>query len=267
MKMELNEKFKSMESKLKVAGAALITFILSGIVAVGALSFAAAGIALLVALFVNNFLVPVGARTIALWRQKALTSLAEHYSEETILDDEVQEEKRFEEKREAFVKQETQLTAVIENLQNTYKLAQSEDEQIMISDQINDLKQIILDENESLVFAAQSLKELKRQNQIFISLGRAAKAKLSAEGQKRNAEQMQAVVNARNKIKTDFRSAISQAKLDKSLKGLDTDITQTNKPTFVASIQNNPSPLIAVAPKQMGEVIEISNKPRSAFDR
>lgn len=266
--MELNDKFKSLEGKLKVAGAALITMILGGVVALGALSFAAAGIALLVALFVNNFLLPVGARTIALWRQKALTGLAEHYSEETILDDEREEEKRFEKKREAFNKQESELTAVIDNLQNTFKLAQSEDEQNMINDQINDLKQMILDEHESVVFAAESLKELRRQNQIFISLGRAAKAKLSVDAQKRNAEQMQAVVTARNKIKSDFRSAISQAKLDKTLKNVHSDMTQTTKPTFVASIQNNPSPTFQNQPlKQMGEVVEISSKPRSAFDR
>jgi hypothetical protein len=258
--MELNDKFKGLESKLKIAGATLITLVLSGIIAAGALSMAVAGIALVVALFVNNFLVPVAARTIALWRQKALTGLAEHYSEETIMEDERQEQVRFEEKRTAFVSHETELTNVIDNLERAYKLAQSEEEQIMISQQIKDLTDIIRDEKEAVLYAAEALKELKRQNQIFISLGRAAKAKLSADGKKRNAEQMQAVVNARNKIKSNFRSAISQAKLDSSLRGMETDIIDVSKPSFVASIQNNPSPTIAVHKTNSEGVVEISHR-------
>jgi hypothetical protein len=38
--MELNDKFKGLESKLKIAGATLITLVVSGIIAAGALSIA-----------------------------------------------------------------------------------------------------------------------------------------------------------------------------------------------------------------------------------
>jgi hypothetical protein len=204
---ELDPRVKKFQTGLKVAGAAAVAVVGSGVVIVGSLSVMAAGALALGALAMVTFVIPVGARSLALARQKALTALAETFSEETIREDEKAEERRVAEARDAYTKTAAALNGTIEALTNQIEHA-NENERALLEEQIANFKTVIANEFEELRVMEASLTELKRVNPIFIELHRAAEQMKKMKKQVRNPEQLERIITARNAIKSDMRQQI-----------------------------------------------------------
>lgn len=211
--VELDPRVVPLQRKLKVAGTALVAVAASGVVIVGGLSIIAAVGVGLAALAAVNFGIPVGARYIALQKQRALTALAETFSEETIRVDEVQETNRLTQQQNLFKMQSAEFGSVIEELESNLGTATT-DEQELLRGQIMQLQGVLNDAEIALQHKVDDLAELKRVNKIYIGLHKAAKALKGSQELKRNAEEIQRIETARNAIKTRMREALAGQKLD-----------------------------------------------------
>lgn len=195
----------------KIAGGAGIA--VSGVLAaVAVVVFGASLITIsivgIIALFMVNYVVPVSARAIALWRQKTLTALAENFSESTILDDEKQEADRI-------TQLESQYTTMRANLENAQEALRAQipnatpDEQTMINNQLQAMADAITNAENVLKQRKEDFAELHRTNGVYITLNRAAAAMKASGQQVRDSDQLQAVQTARAAVKTRMRAALA----------------------------------------------------------
>lgn len=204
---ELDPRVKGFETKLKLAGVAVVTVLASGVVIVGGLSFIAAGGVVLGALAIVNF-VPVAARRMALKKQSALTQLAETFSEETLRIDELEESARVVQKEESYMTLKSELEGSIEEFR-AQRASATKDELIGIDGQIKDLQDVIVSQEQDLLASQEDLKELRRVNRLLVTFDRSARAMLKAKGAVRDPEEYQRLMTARNAIKTRMRAAIA----------------------------------------------------------
>lgn len=205
--MELDERVKPLYGRLKLVGTALVAVAASAVVIAGSLSVVAAGITAVLALAVVNFVVPVGARYIALKKQQALTYLAEEFSEETIREDEQNEEARLQEQQRLYQAQCAEFGNVIDALHASLKNAK-DDEHHVVQDQIDMLNNVLKETEDSIKIKIEDLKELKRVNGIYISLCRASKVLKRGQDLQRNSEEIARLETARKAIKTRMREAL-----------------------------------------------------------
>lgn len=209
----INTIAKSAGVMVVAAGAGVV------IIAAGA-SLAVAGAVAIVGLAMVNFVVPVGARYIALQRQKALTALAEEFSEETIREDEKKENERIKLKEQKYMTLEAELQNSIEELSNQLKSADPENREL-IQQQIQDIQSFLKEEQEDLQAKKVAFKKLEQNNALMITWHRSSKAMKDARGAERSAEEEERLKISRNAIKTELRREIAGnriRKIDSALK-------------------------------------------------
>lgn len=209
---DLDPRALKVQNITKYAGA-------SAIVAIGSLAVIAsgglmvvAGVAMVAGLATINFL-PVAARTLALWKQKSLTSLAEAFSEETILEDEKKEYDRIKVLEQQFKLSSAELEGSIEELSKQL-VGATEVEKEAIKDQIQAMKTVIQDAEDTLITRKRDLEELTRVNKLYIALHRSATALEKAQGAERGSQEIQNIELARNSIKTRMRAALAGQKIE-----------------------------------------------------
>lgn len=209
---ELDPRVKGFETKAKVVGVAIVATVAAGAVAVAATTVAAAGVMVVAALVVVNF-VPVAARRLALWKQGMLTKLAEEFSEETLREDERQEAARVNDAEQAFVTTRSELEGSIEELRKQ-KSGATEEEVAVVDGQIRELEGVIAEQANELRQQQEDLKELRRVNGLLIAMDRSARAMNKVRGAKRDPEEQQRLMTARNAIKNRMRSAVAGQQVD-----------------------------------------------------
>jgi hypothetical protein len=209
---DLDPRALKVQNIAKYAGA-------SAIVAVGSLAVIAsgglvvvAGVAMVAGLATINFL-PVAARSLALWKQKSLISLAEAFSEETILEDEKKEYDRIKILEQQFKLSSAELEGSIEEL-NKQLVGASEVEREAIKAQVQAMKSVIQDAEDTLITRKKDLEELTRVNKLYIALHRSATALEKAQGAERDSQEIQNIELARNSIKARMRAALAGQKIE-----------------------------------------------------
>lgn len=209
---DLDPRALKVQNIAKYAGA-------SAIVAVGSLAVIAsgglvvvAGVAMVAGLVTINFL-PVAARSLALWKQKSLASLAETFSEETILEDEKKEYDRIKVLEQQFKLSSAELEGSIEEL-NKQLVGATEVEREAIKAQVQAMKSVIQDAEDTLITRKKDLEELTRVNKLYIALHRSATALEKAQGAERDSQEIQNIELARNSIKTRMRAALAGQKIE-----------------------------------------------------
>lgn len=236
---DIDPKFQGFNNKLKIAGVAVVALLGSWLVAIAAATAAIAAGAVIVALFMINYALPVAAKRITLMRQRAMVQIVEEFSEEVILKDEREEMERFNKRKSDFTAQKSSLQAVIEELNAAYQTARSDIEKEALALQMQDLKDIIDQEQEMLVQASSDLDELQHNNKMIILLSKAAKAKLDSASRQRNAQQMQDLKLARENIKNSFRKSIAVRQMDATL-----DSAKRTSNQSAPALTNNPAPVL-----------------------
>lgn len=197
----------------KTAGVGLVAVAASAAVIVAGASIAVAGTAALVGLFMVNYLVPVGARSIALWKQKSLTVLAETFSEETLREDERKESDRIKMLETQYVEARAEIEGAQDELKKQLKESTKEEGE-MINAQIGSLQSIINNAEEMLKTRKSDFVELTRLNKLYIALHRGAAAMEKAQGSERTSQQMQDIQTARDAIKNKMRAAMAGKTID-----------------------------------------------------
>lgn len=205
---ELDPRVKKFQTGLKVAGAAAVAVVGSGVVIVGSLSVMAAGALALGALAMVTFVIPVGARSLALARQKALTALAETFSEETIRDDEEAEAERVKILEQQYKISRAELEGAQEEMRNQLDGADTATQEL-INSQVAELQNVIDEGEATLQQRMFDLEELRKANKLYIAFQRAAAAMIKAQGAERTAAERQRIETARNAIKTRMRGAMA----------------------------------------------------------
>ena len=239
---ELDPRVVPMEKKLKVAGTAIVAVAASGVVIAGGLSIiAAVGVGLL-ALGAVNFGIPVGARQIALWKQKALTALAEKFSEETIREDETQEGERIGVLESSYKPSRAELEGAQEELRNQIATA-TEEEREMLQNQVDALQNVINNAEQTLLQRKQDYEELKRINKLYIAFHRSAMAMEKSEDAVRSNAEFQRLETARASIKTNMRAAMA----GKTIEAMNGQLRVKSDMAKVAQIGN--SRPISINPK------------------
>jgi len=196
----------------KAAGVGIVAVAASAAVIVTGASVVVAGTAAIAGLFMVNFLVPLAARSIAVWKQKGLTAIAETFSEETIREDERQEDERVRQLQDEYVTAAANIQNAQDELRNQLASA-TDEEKVLLNSQIQALQEVVDDAENTIEQRIEDLAELKRTNKLYIALHRAGKAMGSAQSSKRDAEQMQRLETARAAIKTRMRSAMAGQKI------------------------------------------------------
>lgn len=206
--VELDPKAQKIQTIAKVGGTAVVAVAAAGVVTVAGASLAVAGTVALVGLAMVNFVVPVGARAIAIYKQKTLTAIAETFSEETIREDERREGDRIELLEEQYVTSRAELEGAQDELRKQLKDATPE-EAAMLNAQIESLQSIIESAEDTLKARKEDYQELVRVNKMYIALNRSAAAMQKAQGADRNSEEMQRITTARAAIKNKMRAAMA----------------------------------------------------------
>lgn len=204
----LDPKVEKIQTYVKNGGNALVVVGASAAVCVVGSSLAVAGAIAVVGLFMVNFVVPVAARAIAVYRQKMLTSMAEHFSEETIRDDEKKEGERVKMLEQQYTVSRSELEGAQEELEKQVARA-TPDEKELLKQQIDSMQQVIDDAEETLKTRKQDYQELQRVNKLYIALHRSASAMEKAQGSERNPEELQRISTARDSIKQKMRAALA----------------------------------------------------------
>ena len=208
MTTELETRQNKIQTYAKYGGAAVVVGAASTVVAVAAASAAVAATVAVAALFMVNVVVPVAARSFAVWRVRMITSVTEAFSEETIREDETKEQERIQVLQEQYKNSRAELEGAQEELESQLKTAE-EDEKPTIKAQIAQLQSVIDDAETTIQQRMTDFEELKRVNKQYVAFHRAAKAMLKAQGAKRNAQELQQIEIARSAIKTRMRAAMA----------------------------------------------------------
>lgn len=249
---ELDPRVVPLEKKLKLAGVAVVAIATSGVVIVGSLSIIAAVGVGLIALAAVNFGIPVGARYIALQKQKALTALAETFSEETIRVDESQEGERIQILENSYKTSRSELEGAQEELRNQLSTA-TQEEQTMLQGQIDALQNVIENAEQTLMQRKQDFEELKRINKLYIAFHRSSKAMEKSGKAERSSTELQRLETARSSIKTNMRSAMA----GKTIEAMNSQLRINPDMTKVAQIGNS-RPLINAANLKTTEAQHVS---------
>lgn len=253
--VQLDPKFQSFETKLKLAGTAVIAVSVSGIVIAGSLAIVTAvGLGLL-ALAAVNFGIPVGARYITLKRQQAMTALAETFSTETIQKDEIEEGQRIVEQQQLYKKQAAEFGNIIDELHANMKNADPEEIDILQS-QIDDLNRILTDGYEAITAKVYDFEELKRVNKLYIATHRAGLAMSSSQDLARKTEQIQQVETARTAIKTRMREAVAGKKLEEANRSIQQRVTVSTVMN-ITNTRTQSQPTFSHVTK--GETVDVSD--------
>jgi hypothetical protein len=206
--IQLDPRATKLQTYAKVGGGAVVVAAVSTIVAAAATSLVVAAGMAVVGLLMVNYVVPVAARSFALWRVKTITALTEAFSEETIREDEVNEAKRIQTLEQQYTESRAELEGAIEELKKQMDEATT-DEKELLKTQIVAMKAVITSAEDTLKTRKEDFKELQRVNKLYISFHRAGSAMSKAKGAERNADQMQQVETARTAIKTKMREAMA----------------------------------------------------------
>ena len=204
------------QNYVRTAGLVGVAAVSSIVVVVAGASLAAAGLAMVAGLVLVNFVVPVAARSVALWRVKALTQLTETFSEETIREDEQKEGERIKLQEQSYVQMRAALEAAEEGLRQQLPRA-TDDERTDLNDQILEIRTAIGDAETALKQKKVNFIELQRLNEQFIAKHRAALAMQSAKGAERTTEELQRIKIARAAIISRMR----EAKAGKTVEAMD----------------------------------------------
>lgn len=192
----------------KTAGTVLVVGAASvAVIAVGT-SLLMASVIAVAGLVMVNFVVPVTARAVALWRINTITKLTEAFSEETIREDEKKEGDRIRQLEQDYVTSRSELEGAQEELRKQLKTALP-DEKDVLQSQMDSLQGVIDDAEDTLKTRKTDFAELQRVNKQYIALYRAATAMGKAQGAVRNSNEIQQVETARNSIKTKMRAAMA----------------------------------------------------------
>lgn len=210
--LQLDPRALKVQNVVKYTGVGLVAVAASGFVVVTGASVVVAGLTAIAGLFTVNFAVPLAARTIAVWKQKSLTAIAETFSEETIREDERQEDIRVSQLQSEYITAAANIQNAQDELRNQLASATDEEKELLNS-QIQALQDVVNDAEKTIEQRIEDLAELKRTNKLYIALHRASKAMGSAQSSKRDAEQMQRLETARAAIKTRMRSAMAGQKI------------------------------------------------------
>ena len=203
----LELQFQKMQQYIKYGGLAIVAVMASITIAVAGASVLVAGITAIVALAMVNLL-PVLARQFALWRQKAMTHLAETFSEETIREDERNEGERIRELEVQYKASRSELEGAMDELHGQMATCTNE-ERNMLQSQIDSINLAIRNAEESLMQRKQDYVELQRVNKLYIAFHRSASAMEKAQGAERDPAELQSLETARASIKTRMRSAMA----------------------------------------------------------
>lgn len=197
----------------KVAGTALVVGLASvAVIAIGA-SLITASIVAVISLFMVNFVVPVAARTVALWRVNVITKLTEAFSEETIREDEQKEADRIKVLETQYMTSRAELEGAQEEMEKQLSHATPEEKE-MLKSQIDALQNIIDEAEVTLKQRKVDFAELQRVNKLYIAFHRAAGAMNKARGAERNPQELQNIETARTAIKTKMREAMAGKTID-----------------------------------------------------
>lgn len=211
--LNLDPRAQKVQTVAKVAGTGLVVVAASGAIIVTGASVIVASVVGLVALGMVNYVVPVAARAIAVYRQKTITALTEAFSEETIREDEQKEAERVKLLEEQYVTSRSELEGAQEELEKQLKEANPEEKE-MLKQQIQSLQSVIDTAEDTLKNRKEDLKELQRVNKLYIALHRSASAMQKAQGAERNTDEIQRIETARNSIKTKMRAAMAGQTID-----------------------------------------------------
>ena len=209
----IDPKFLKIQGTAKAAGTVLVVGAASAAVVVVGASLITASVVAVVGLVMVNYVVPVAARSVALWRVKTMTQLTETLSEETIREDELKEGNRVEVLEQQYISSRAELEGAIEEISKQLSQATTEEQEIL-ENEIAALRSVISNVETVLMQRKADLIELKRVNKLYITLHRSAKAMQKAHGAERNPEELQRVEIARNSIKTKMREAMAGKTID-----------------------------------------------------
>ena len=246
---ELDPRVKGFETKLKLAGVAVVTVLASGVVIVGGLSVIAAGAVALGALVMVNF-VPVAARWMALKKQGALTQLAETFSEETVRLDEAEEATRVSEAEKAFTTTKSELEGAIDEMRNQL-VGSTPEEAEVVNAQIHEMEKVISTQEATLLDRQLDLKELRRVNKLLIAIDRSARAMSKAQGAERDPAEHERLMTARNAIKTRMRSAIAGQQVEAMRREVHGSLSgATKRPVLVQQVGHSNPDVIDIVPSK-----------------
>lgn len=204
----LDPKVEKIQTYVKNGGNALVVVGASAAVMVVGASLAVSGAIAVVGLFMVNFVVPLAARSIAVYRQKALTAFAEHFSEETIKEDERKEGDRIKVLEQQYTVSRSELEGAQEELEKQLSRATPEEKELL-KGQIQSMQLVIDEAEDTLKTRKTDYAELQRVNKLYIALHRSASAMEKAQGSERNPEELQRIATARNSIKAKMRAALA----------------------------------------------------------
>lgn len=204
----LDPKVEKIQTYVKNGGNALVLVGASAAVIVVGSSLAVAGVIAVAGLFMVNLVVPLAARTFAVYRQKALTSIAETFSEETIREDEKKEGERIKMLEQQYMVSRSELEGAQEELEKQMAHATPE-EKTLLKGQIDSMQLVIDDAEDTLKTRKTDYSELQRVNKLYIALHRSASAMEKAQGSERNPEELQRISIARESIKNKMRAALA----------------------------------------------------------
>jgi hypothetical protein len=229
--LQLDPRALKVQNVVKYTGVGLVAVATSGFVVVTGASVVVAGLTAIAGIAMVN-LVPVVARSLALWKQKSLTALTEAFSEETIREDEGKEAERVRLLESQYITSRSELEGAQEELRKQLKGA-TPDEESMLQAQIDAMEQVIIGAQETLKTRKEDFIELQRVNKLYIALHRSAAAMEKVQGAERNVEEIQRIETARNSIKTRMRAAMAGKTIEQmdmaNRKPLSYDLLNTSK--------------------------------------
>lgn len=160
--LTLDPRAQKVQNVAKAVGTGAVVVAASGAIIVTGASVIVASIVGVAALFMVNFVVPVAARSIALYRQKTLTALTEAFSEETIREDESKESDRIRTLENQYVTSRSELEGAQEELEKQIKDSTPEEKE-MLKSQIDSLQEVI---DTAEVTLKQRKEDFKRKCQV-----------------------------------------------------------------------------------------------------
>lgn len=245
--LSTDPRVQKIQGYAKVAGTALVVVAASvAVIAVGA-SVITASVIAVIALFMVNFVVPVTARSVALWRVRTITKLTEAFSEETIREDETKEGERIKMLEQQYMTSRAELEGAQEELEKQISRATAEEKE-MLKQQVTSLQTVIDDAEDVLKQRKVDFSELQRVNKLYIALNRSAVAMQKAHGAVRNPQELQNIETARTAIKNRMREAMA----GKTIESMN---LVTSKPTTMLGEAKETSMLTASRKKK--EVLNV----------
>ena len=185
-----------------VGAAALVVIMVAGTSLVVAGGIGLAGLVLI------NFVLPVGARALAIARQKAYTSLAENFSEETLKDDEVKEGQRIQQMETEYINARAAMESASQEIRQQLSKANPDQAQVM-QNQLDAMSQVVLNAEAALKERKADFEQLKEEDAVLIAINKGANALKKFGGAQRNPQEFQDRLTARAAILNRMRQAVA----------------------------------------------------------